>query len=277
MPAKWIKKYGVRKGDELEVSELGNKLLISTSKTQNPSFASINLRGLGKNLIRRIILSLYTYGYDEIRLNVDDIIPIQNAISNCLGYAVIEQTENSCIIKDLSGTTDIEFDVIFKRAFRLIITTAKECARLAELKKSLDQIERGDPSINQFTDYCLRYLNKKGYGDAISTNIYYVLMHNLERIGDFYKHISSWSAKNKLVKDNIEMLKLAANKLDGLHELASNFDAVAAKKYYDGCIDILSQQYTKNEVTYYLTEIIKVCSSFVPNLLTANINKLQLS
>ena len=72
LPNSWIKKWGINKGDELELIEKGNALNI---KTTNPS-------NVGKDIIlnteelgvfdKRYIADLYKYGYDEIKVIYDN-------------------------------------------------------------------------------------------------------------------------------------------------------------------------------------------------------------
>ena len=66
LPIKWTRQFNIKKGDELEVEEQGNKIIVSTEREIASSKVEIDFRGKDPELIRRALTSLYRSGYDEI-------------------------------------------------------------------------------------------------------------------------------------------------------------------------------------------------------------------
>jgi len=276
MPSKWIKKYNIKKGDELDITELGNKLLISTENSQLVEPVSIDLTGIRENLIRRMIISLYINGYDDIRVKHNNLPAVQLTVNSCMGYAILEQQSDSCLIKNIASTANVTFDSIFRQAFRLLISVSEDCSNLANLNNSFEKIKESTEPLIIFSNYCLRYLNKSGYKDAIKTNIYYHLTHNLKRIGELYAQIIKYGCNHKLTKNEIGLLTKTSEHIKKLYGLSFNFDFNNAKKYYDESMDFLNTYKSDSKkIENYLLEIIKNCSQFIPNLLTANINSFK--
>ena len=141
LPRKWSQKYGVKKGDELEVEENGNKIVIGTEKGVSLETVEIDITGLDRSSIMYYIRSIYRMGYDEIKVNFNNpttihyrlnekksvIAVIHTEVNRLVGVEIVQQKENFCIIKDLSPNPPIaEFDNILRRIFLLITDATKE-------------------------------------------------------------------------------------------------------------------------------------------------------
>jgi len=50
LPSSWIKKYHLDSGDEIELEESGNQIIISTKKELNDKTYDVDLRKIGKFL-----------------------------------------------------------------------------------------------------------------------------------------------------------------------------------------------------------------------------------
>ena len=116
LPRKWALKYGIKKGDELEVEEQGNKLYIGTEKTQESGNIEVDITGLDRDSFMFLIRILYIRGYNEIKLifsnptknhhrlgkKVKVISEIHTEVNRLTGIEVIQQREDFCILKVLS-------------------------------------------------------------------------------------------------------------------------------------------------------------------------------
>ena len=79
-------------------------------------------------------LNKYGYTRDEIKVffntpvtehfrlnrNVNVITVVHNEVNRLVGYEIIQQRENFCIIKDISNSSIQEFDTILRRVFLLL-------------------------------------------------------------------------------------------------------------------------------------------------------------
>ncbi|AJF63144.1 MAG: hypothetical protein QT11_C0001G1020 [archaeon GW2011_AR20] len=210
LPARWAKKFNIKKGDELNVEENEREIRITNDKEitlDKKQFSVGNLRRLGISYIT----SLYRSGYDEIHLdynNNDYIETIHDVLSNEItGFEIVKQGNNYCVIKDLTGSKD-EFNTALRRIWLLTLDLAGET--LSSIKKNnvnnLKNIYFMDNSINKFSNYCLRLLNKKVYVNYSKTPLYYYLIKSLEELADKYKDLYKFYLNNK-VKINDKSLE----------------------------------------------------------------------
>ena len=210
LPARWAKKFNIKKGDELNVEENEREIRITNDKEitlDKKQFSVGNLRRLGISYIT----SLYRSGYDEIHLdynNNDYIETIHDVLSNEItGFEIVKQGNNYCVIKDLTGSKD-EFNTALRRIWLLTLDLADET--LNSIKKNnvnnLKNIYFMDDSINKFSNYCLRLLNKKVYVNYSKTPLYYYLIKSLEELADKYKDLYKFYLNNK-VKINDKSLE----------------------------------------------------------------------
>ncbi len=212
LPRKWSLKYNIQKGDELDVEEQGNKILIGTEKGFKLEKVDLDINNL-EPMILRCIVALYKRGIDEIKIIFDNpelIKSIQVAIGKeAVGYEITEQSKNYCIIKHVSGELE-EFDPLLRRTFLLLISMAEES--LEAIKKGeferLKSIAFLEEANNRFTTTCRRMLNKKGYGDNRNLGPLYYIIEELENIADQYKYLCTNLPNIKNKKINKEILSV---------------------------------------------------------------------
>jgi phosphate uptake regulator len=214
LPSKWIKKNKLEKGDEINLEEKENDILISTEKAlKEKSRSIINISGLSP-LVNRTLISLYIKGIDELEVNFDDKKEIEDfqkqVINELLGFEIIKQSQKTIVIKDITGFAEQDFDDLIKRIFLILDSMAEELLLAAEKKQSMDPVIETDSSVNKFVSFCLRILNKKGYKEQAKTPQVYAIISGLEEIGDVYKKV-----EKELQKNN----KISSEELNTLHEI----------------------------------------------------------
>lgn len=200
LPSNWVKKYNIKKGDELEVEESERTIIISTEKGKKLDSVTVDITNFDRTSIIQLIKGLYTLGYDEIDLNFKKqsiphfrlgkertiISVIHEAINRLSGIEIIQQRKNSCILKTLSEMSFTEFEVILRRAFLLLIDMHKDMIAGAKNKDEylLDTLKEKRNTITKFLNLCMRLLNKKGYKDSKKTIAIYNIILLLEKIID---------------------------------------------------------------------------------------------
>ncbi|MEK6949232.1 MAG: AbrB/MazE/SpoVT family DNA-binding domain-containing protein [Nanoarchaeota archaeon] len=215
LPRKWSLKYNIQKGDELEVEEQGNTIVVSTERDVSSSRIQIDFRGKDA-LIHRALSSLYRAGYDEISIMFEkpsELKIIQSTINQeLIGFEVIEETKDNIIVKQVSKINQSEFESMLRRIFIFLVNTSDEIS--AALKSgSIDDLNNlvlRDITINKLTDYCRRALNKKeSYFKHLGPG--YVIIEILEKISDGYRDLCKYTSKNKV--------KISKPILDALYEI----------------------------------------------------------
>lgn len=216
LPRKWTQKYGVKKGDEIEVEEKGNRILLSIDKGLEINKKEIGAEKLGL-MLSRCIYAIYKQGVDEIRVNFNSqasLKIIQDSLGKeTVGYEIIDQGENYCVIKNVTGDLE-DFNSILRRTFLVLMTMANE---------SLENIRKGDfihlrnvafleESNNRFTTTCRRLFNKKGSSEYVYIGPIYYIIEEIENIADQYKYLCNYlnGLKDKKIKINGEVLELCS-------------------------------------------------------------------
>ncbi|MBW2975231.1 phosphate uptake regulator PhoU [Candidatus Woesearchaeota archaeon] len=227
LPSVWVNKYKIEKGDELDVLDKGRSLIVAANKGLVTPKVSINVGDLIR-FGKRVITALYRDGVSEIELkytNPGYTKVIEEVISKqIVGFEILKQDSSSCILKDLSGIDEEEFDVALRRSWLITLSMAQDCIEgITKLDKStLESIVFRDRGVNKFTNYCARILVKKGHKDYRKIPLYYHLIRELERIADNYKDIAGYSRAGEIVLKG-SILKNFEKANFYLHELYSIF------------------------------------------------------
>jgi len=201
LPAKWSQKYGVKPGDELEMEEYGNKLIISTQKSISIAGKSIDLTKLS-TLLKRIVGAHYIAGYDELKITVGDIAKsrqIQARAKDFIGLSVVNQGKDFVELKEISSANSESFEPIMRRVFLLLLSIGEESEKAINSSETdLEYLNDLESNINNFTDYCFRIINKRGFGENKLMNGTYCVLNNLELIGDAYKRIIQYIGEHRI-------------------------------------------------------------------------------
>ncbi|MBI2522896.1 hypothetical protein HYW19_00750 [Candidatus Woesearchaeota archaeon] len=220
MPRKWSQKYSIKKGDELEVEEQGDKIIIQITNSPSNKEITVDLSDLTPRLADRFMARAYQKGYDSITVkynNPEIAIAVQNKVNELLGFEIMEQTKGTLIIKSISQKLNIDFDSSLRRAFLIVIDMAETCLESYKQgdKKTLENLYYKDFDVNKFCYFCLRYINKGFYGE-FGTYILYYLIEILEDAGDEYKYLASHLAKIKTKKKSLIDILFKVNELTKL-------------------------------------------------------------
>lgn len=233
LPRKWAKKFDIKKGEELEIEENKNSLIIKTGNPIEIDQSEINIEGMG-SMGRRCITALYKKGVDELKINFEDPLnmdSIRQVVNmEAPGFEIIDQKSRYCIIKNVSGIKRDEFDNMLRRLFILLIRMAEESYDAIK-KKDFDylkEIKRLEEDNNRLTIFCRRILNKYGHKTYLVGPLYFII-EELENIADQYKYtcwrFSEVEGKNiKISKKVLDMYKIANEQLKSFYELFYKFD-----------------------------------------------------
>ena len=242
MPRKWSLKYNVQKGDELEVEEEGNKIFISTEKTQEPGDIEVDITGLDRDSLMFLIRILYIRGYNEIKLIFNEpltdhhrtdkktkvISEIHSEVNRLTGIEVIQQRENFCILKVLSESSIKDFDLILRRIFLLISDASNDLIKGAGKgdKYLVESMEEKHNTLTKFMASALRLLNKVGHPNHKNTSLYYHAIESLDNINDTLKETARdiVTFEIKISKTCEKILRRINESLNDYHKFFYKFD-----------------------------------------------------
>lgn len=260
LPRKWAQKYDVKKGDELEIEEQGDKIVITTEKDILSTKTEINFKGK-ELLIHRALSSLYRGGYDEIKIIFEkpsEFEIIQSTLNQeLIGLEVVEEDKAHLVAKQVTTIERSEFQSMLRRTFIFLLNTADECldALKSNNKDILKNLVFRDITINKLTDYCRRAVNKKeSYFKHIGPG--YTIIELLEKISDGYRDLCKYASKNKIIASRlvIETLSEINSLLRDTYKLFYNFSLddmenfLAKKEKIDNSIKNLSNNIRKSDV-----------------------------
>lgn len=204
LPADWVRKHGLTAGDEIDVEEHGNALLVGTTKGFDvPKETRIDLRGLPITHIWRKTAEAYRSGAETIILtyenktlqhkktgrtvNVRDEIE-RVASTECLGMEIEKITPTTVTLRQFGETLEQEFDAAFRKIlFKLQDQAENAASALTSMKPDdLRNLWVSDRTVNRFCNFCMRILNKKGTLDPLKMTHLYAALVQLEELGDLF-------------------------------------------------------------------------------------------
>ena len=230
LPASWVKRSSIESGDEVNVIEQGTSLVVMLEDKIKPTKAVLDTSKFG--FFHKSMLSdVYHLGYDEVEVHFKDekeFKQIQDRLQSYIGFEVVDQGEKHCLIKDVSKSSELEFDSVLRRIFLLLVDISDKCVDAISNKEfeRLKEIRLLEALNNRFTDYCLRVLNKRGYKDEKRRCIIYSLVHDLERIGDEYKRICDYfyEEKKAISPELLKAFQKISKYLRAYYELYYKYD-----------------------------------------------------
>ena len=190
LPNKWVEKFHIKKGDEVEVEEAGPTLCVMTTREISPRKKTITQKD--GPFTKDNLSHLYQLGYDELEIEITDdatLQAIKERLPQCIGFELIDQKEGKVVIKSIATTIEAEFDTLLRKSFLLVDDMGKELLQALKEQnyKNLHEIRNLEALNNKFTDTCIRILNKRGYSVPARTMQMYEIVKTIERIADEYK------------------------------------------------------------------------------------------
>ncbi len=198
LPAKWAKKVKLKKGDEVSVVESHNSLVIFPSVVDEEKKEKEVAVSDDPQFNKLVLNNLYRYGYDllKVRFKTKNQYEHLQDLSNnyFLGFEITQRKKEYCVIENVTEPQGEKYDILLRRIF-LIIKESLNIIHEDFKKNSFDSLEimRNEfNKVNQFSNFCMRTLNKeKAEGMAFSYLIVYLLLVLQSELRHMYEHISS--------------------------------------------------------------------------------------
>tara|TARA_Y100000310_G_scaffold345415_1_gene464738 strand:- start:7009 stop:7875 length:867 start_codon:yes stop_codon:yes gene_type:complete len=221
LPANWIRKFEIQKGQELDVAVVDNTVIVQTDKLSSGNDLEINVSPLDK-MLRRVIGAAYKSGYDQVKITYngkEQLAIIEEILQKtCIGFEVARQGDNFVIIRNLVKLDPDQFNHSFRRLFHTIETMLGDLCEATD-KATLAKVIEKDEQVNRLADYCRRIINSGNLKGIEKLPVQYYIVEQLERMGDVIKKI----AKN--TKDTSLLEKMTSTKhfFEMFHKLYFEF------------------------------------------------------
>ncbi len=261
LPAKWVRQHGLQKGDELDVEQSGDKLLISTEKSSALKKIALDVSGTG-DMYHRILASAGKAGYTEIEVSFrsyEELKDLQEFIRNIMSnFNIVHQTKNSITLKVLYKDNFEQYDAALRRYFLLINHLVSEMFQ-AFLHNDFDWLKRTlliKIDLNRLADYCRRSINLGFESQFKRLAPLYTIVEDLLNVVAVYRDIAEYILEQRL-KSN-EVTKVFFKELVAYQEqfytLFYNFSIKGAadfgnkRKVLQKQFDALSEGASKKEI-----------------------------
>lgn len=209
LPSKWVRKYNIIKGDELDIEQHDSSLTISCQNRETAKTGKIDISGANYSVAWHYIVSAYCSGYDELEIVFDKPLMHDNRnnatikasdailkiVNNLIGIEVVRQGKNFCLIKEVSKTQKDEFQNLLRRLFFLILSIGEDAVEALKNNdtQTLANVLLLEANVNKFSHYCLRTLNKF----SSEQKEFAFIIRSLEMISDKYCFLIKNSKFNK--------------------------------------------------------------------------------
>lgn len=169
LPSQWIKKHGLKKGQELEVNEDISSITISAGALKNEE-KSLSIE-YSENC-REKLIKAYQLGYDTIKLTGRISSERLQQEANFLpGFEIISAGKGYSILKCISEPNNRNFDALLSRAFLLLSGDRKSALRLISM--------------------CKRCISKNGFKRFNQSLVTYNLLCDMEKAASGHKPIKA--------------------------------------------------------------------------------------
>ncbi|MDP2926060.1 MAG: AbrB/MazE/SpoVT family DNA-binding domain-containing protein [Nanoarchaeota archaeon] len=239
LPSKWVKENNIKKGQILDIEPSEKGLLINLNKIKLDSI-EITLSDEKEWYIHRILSHLYTYGFDEIKINytnLDQLSLIRNSLNELSGFEVVESKSNYCKIKSVTSVDTAEFNSTMNRTFWQILSQFDYFIEDIEKKEYLNLNESFEIHrvVVKLINISKRLINKNIIYGRITSKYAYNLLIGLLNISRSITYSYHYAEKNKcgFTKDEIELIKKIRESYYKLISSYQNLDMKNIKLFLD--------------------------------------------
>ncbi|MBC8500935.1 MAG: hypothetical protein H8D38_04175 [DPANN group archaeon] len=221
LPSKWVKKYGLKSGKEVEVTEQGRNLIIS-SKTFIKKIKRVNLNidGFNKHMLNRHLDEFYRQGVEEIVLKfTKETIPdykynkdirihryVRKVIERFIGLEIISRATNKIVLQSLITKEEWEKTSVTQNRIYFLIKEFFDEFVLAmddDFKKFHDKSYDYHDSIVKFSAYYLRLLNFSEWSENKKIRMFGLIVI-IDKIIDKVRHTSERVEEMKKITPKIK-------------------------------------------------------------------------
>ena len=274
LPAKWLKKLDLGKGDEIDIEEKGKNLLIGAEESQKgPREITITITKENKHDISPILSHAYRRGFNRIILTgeISDVSKNIRKITNnlLLGFEVTYSSKEKILVEAVSAIDETKYEAILTKIFAILREThaiMHEDFKNNKLR-DLAEIEEIRHQQDKFILFCRRKLINSSYEEKVMLEWEFLtfLMHIQHAYYYMYKY--AYENKLKIEKPTLMLMEELDEYLENFCESYNKKDINLIHKinllkhdlHFGKCIQLIEKSKGKNAVVYsYLKEIFRL-------------------
>jgi phosphate uptake regulator len=188
LPIEWVREHRLEKKGEVDVDRVESEIVLRHTQSARGKSVKIDANGLHPRTLKIAINALYAHGADEIVMDSKSDITgtIMIALGSSMGYALVEQSGQRYIIRDLNQGQYQSLDEVFKRVFQMTLLFFDAATKALEESKqeSFETLKMRDVEVNKFCMYLQRAINKRSYPDAVEGRIMFTYSYIIEAMND---------------------------------------------------------------------------------------------
>lgn len=231
LPSNWVKKNNISKGNELNVDEEKNSIILRTSRKKEYSEIDIDLTNL-KSMLNRTICAIYKAGFRNVKLRYStdkELEIIENTLDRtCHVFEIMDIKKGTVDVETISSLDPKDFNTVFRKMGFAILDIADETLNAIK-KKDFEHsasIISKDRIVDRHTDFCRRILNAGHQVDYDRPFPLYVIAEQTEILADIYKSLNQEISSKKIVleKDLIKLLEEINSLVKIFYDVLYNFE-----------------------------------------------------
>lgn len=226
LPKEWIKSHNIKKNDPIALSKKPDGTISISSRITEKESGRIKEfivnEKINKTHLLRQLIGAYISGYGSIIITSKNRIPsdvgtiVRYFTQIAIGQEVIEETDNSIIIKDLLKPAEMPFNSTIKRMHLIVKSMHEDTMKALETKnkKIVEEIMMRDSDVDRLHWLVARQHNillqdinlaEKIDISLSMTYTYFLISRIIERMGDHVVRIAKNISKILDVKLNKEI------------------------------------------------------------------------
>jgi len=234
LPKKWIDTNSLKGGDEVNVEEEENKIVIEAGAKESVSRQEVAIEDHSDEFVLRVITNAYKKGIDELRLVFKKDVPLK-AIKYTLsrltiGYEVTDLGKDYCVIRSFSSDDINNIDVSIKKCFFLIRDVQETILKDIKGRKfpNEEQISSANENIKKLSNYAIRTSIKKikaVYKNENNLVIFTNLYLYTNKLVYIYQHLNTNNKINKKIsKDTVSAIQTLFGMFNDFYDAYYNSD-----------------------------------------------------
>lgn len=229
IPSTWIHRHKLKKGDQIEFTEVENKLVLTPTTEIYERKTELTILSPTIEYVWRVIQPVYSSGYDEVLIKFKDakaLKIIERCVNDLIGFEIVETGHNYIKIKSISKHLDEEFGTILRRTF-FILKQMMDILQEGFTKKDKKIIEGIRPlelTINKYTLFLKRIINRSGYKypHYMYTLIFFLELaaNHIEYIRRYYQFHPTAVIEAEALKECKKLLDLTSRTIELYYEFS---------------------------------------------------------
>ena len=274
LPRKWLDARGLKPGQEVELTEVDNSLLVSTEARLKKKEIELKLTTEGRTFIIINLNNIYRLGYDRIKAyfktNKQADFVKEAVENNLLGFEITESGKDYLVLESVTEPSEEKQEVLLRRMFLLIKESLDLLNKDFQAGKfqNLSAIQHLTQKVVQYNNFCKRNISKKKFTEERIT-FYWTVYTDLLLIQRSLLHLYEQLSQKqfRISKNAMSIFNSVSSSLNALYESFYKKDVELLRQANEGSQSVLNKQILpalqkssglESVVLYYLGEFARL-------------------